>query len=343
MAEENISNEKIRVIVDAMGGDNAPQCTVEGAVDAVREKTGFDVILVGMEDKIKSLLSGKDYPEERISVVNCTEMIEMAESPVEAVRTKKDSSIAVGLRMLRQKEGEAFVSCGNTGAVIAGAQFIVGRIKGIRRSPLATLIPTKKGVSLLIDCGANVDARPEQLVQFAKMGSVYMENVVHVKDPKVGLVNIGAEDEKGNAQVKETMPLLRECDDINFVGSAEARDIPAGDFDVIVCDAFIGNVILKLYEGTGKALVDIIKAGIMTSLRSKIGGLLVKPALKETLKVFDASEYGGAPLLGLKALVVKGHGNSNAKEVKNAILQCMTFYKEDVNSKIKEAVVRSGE
>ena len=188
-----------------------------------------------------------------------------------------------------------------------------------------------------------MDARPDQLVQFAKMGSVYMENVVHVAKPKVGLVNIGAEDEKGNAQVKETMPLLYQCDDINFAGSCEARDIPAGEFDVVVCDAFIGNVILKLYEGTGSTLIDVVKQGMMSSLRSKIGGLLVKPALKETLKKFDASEYGGAPLLGLKAIVVKGHGNSNAKEVKNAILQCMTFYKEDVNSKIKEAISNTGD
>ena len=215
---------------------------------------------------------------------------------------------------------------------------IVGRIKGVERPPLAPLIPTEKGVSLLIDCGANVDARPSHLVQFARMGSIYMEHVIGIKKPRVAIVNIGAEEEKGNALVKETFPLLKACEDINFIGSIEAREIPHGGADVIVSEAFVGNVILKLYEGVGATLISMVKKGMLGSLRSKIGALLVKPALKETLKAFDASQYGGAPLLGLNGLVVKTHGNSKALEVCNSILQCETFAKQQINEKIRESL-----
>ena len=206
----------------------------------------------------------------------------------------------------------------------------------MERAPLAPLIPTKDGVSLLIDCGANVDARSSHLVQFARMGSIYMEHVMGVKNPRVGIVNIGVEEEKGNALVKETYPLLKECKDINFIGSIEARDIPAGAADVIVTEAFVGNVILKLYEGLGATLISKIKGGMMASLRSKAGALLVKPALKKTLKSFDASEYGGAPLLGLKGLVVKCHGNSKEKEFKNSIIQCISFKEQHISERIGE-------
>ena len=215
---------------------------------------------------------------------------------------------------------------------------IVGRIKGVERPPLAPLIPTAKGVSLLIDCGANVDARPSHLVQFAKMGSIYMENIIGKKNPTVGIVNIGAEEEKGNALVKETFPLLKECRDINFVGSVEARDIPAGAVDVVVCEAFVGNVILKLFEGVGGTLISKIKGSMMTSLRTKIGALLVKPALKSTLKDFDASEYGGAPLLGVMKPVIKAHGSSNPKAFKNAIRQARDFAERNLIGEIEAAV-----
>ena len=255
-----------------------------------------------------------------------------------AIRRKKDSSIVVAMNLVKRGEADAFVSAGSSGAVLVGGQVIVGRIKGVERPPLAPLIPTAKGVSLLIDCGANVDARPSHLVQFAKMGSIYMENIIGKKNPTVGIVNIGAEEEKGNALVKETFPLLKECRDINFVGSVEARDIPAGAVDVVVCEAFVGNVILKLFEGVGGTLISKIKGSMMTSLRTKIGALLVKPALKSTLKDFDASEYGGAPLLGLNGLVVKTHGSSTSKEVCNSIIQCVTFKEQQINEKIKAAI-----
>lgn len=244
-----------RVALDAMGGDNAPAEIVKGAAEAVQQRKDIQILLTGREDVIKKELAKYTYPAEQIRIINATEVIETAEPPVKAIRGKKDSSIVVAMKLVKDGEADAFVSAGSTGAVLVGGQVLVGRIKGVERPPLAPLIPTLKGVSLLIDCGANVDARPSHLVQFAKMGSIYMESVMGKKNPTVGIVNIGAEEEKGNALVKETFPLLKACKDINFVGSVEAREIPYGNVDVIVCEAFVGNVILKLYEGVGGALV----------------------------------------------------------------------------------------
>lgn len=333
----------VRVAVDAMGGDNAPAEVVKGAVEAACASDRVKVCLVGREEEIKKELSAYSYPAERVEIVHASEVIETGEPPVIAIRGKKDSSIVKGLNLVKAGECDAFVSAGSTGAVLVGGQVLVGRAKGVERPPLAPLIPTQKGCSLLIDCGANVDARPSHLVQFARMGSIYMENVMGVKNPKVAIVNIGAEEEKGNALVKETYPLLKECRDINFIGSIEARDIPAGLADVIVCEAFVGNVILKLYEGVGGTLIKMVKQGMMTSLRSKIGALLVKPALKKTLKTFDLEEYGGAPLLGLKGLVVKTHGSSKSVEVKNTILQCITFKEQNIIGKISESITKAKE
>lgn len=329
-------DEMTRIAVDAMGGDNAPLEIVKGVVEAVNENSKIKVYLTGLQEVIKKELVQYTYNAEQIEVVNATEVIETAEPPVMAIRKKKDSSIVVALNLVKDGVCDAFVSAGSSGAVLVGGQLIVGRIKGVERPPLAPLIPTETGCSLLIDCGANVDARPSHLVQFAKIGSVYMESVVGISNPKVAIVNIGAEEEKGNALVKETFPLLKNCPEINFIGSIEARDIPAGYADVIVCEAFAGNIILKLYEGVGATLIKKVKAGMMTSLRSKIGALLVKPALKETLKAFSLDAYGGAPLLGLNGLVVKTHGSSKAVEIKNSILQCVTFKEQKINQKIKE-------
>lgn len=330
--------ELVRVAVDAMGGDHAPASTVKGAVDALNKSQEISVFLVGQEDVIKKELEQYTYPKERMTVVPASEIIEMAEPPVMAIRKKKDSSIVVGMKMVHDGAADAFVSAGSTGAVLVGGQLVVGRVKGVERPPLAPLIPTEKGVSLLIDCGASVDARASHLVQFARMGSIYMENILGVKNPKVGIVNIGAEEEKGNALVKETYPLLKNCPEINFIGSVEARDIPAGVADVIVCEAFVGNVILKMYEGVGMALIRKVKSGMLKNLRSKIGALLVKPALKETLKAFDLEQYGGAPMLGLNGLVVKSHGSSSAVEIKNSVLQCIAFKEQKINDKIKEKI-----
>ena len=311
-----------KVVLDAMGGDNAPGEIVKGAVDALAREAGLHIILVGRREDIERELAKYSYDKSRMEIVHAEEVIETAEPPVNAIRKKKDSSIVVGMKMVKEGQADAFVSAGSSGAILVGGQVIVGRIKGVERPPLAPLIPTEKGVSLLVDCGANVDARPSHLVQFAKMGSIYMEHVMGIKNPTVGIVNIGAEEEKS----------------IHFIGSVEAREIPSGQADVIVCEAFAGNIILKLFEGVGNTLIREIKGGMMKNLRSKIGALLVKPALKETLKKFDTAEHGGAPLLGLNGLVVKTHGSSKSKEISNTLVQCVTFKKQKINEKIRESI-----
>ena len=332
-------SETVRVAVDAMGGDNAPGEIVKGAVEAVQAEKDIKVFLVGRQEAVNAELAKYTYDKEKIEVVHAEEVIEMAEPPVNAIRKKKQSSLVIGMNMIKHQEADAIVTAGSTGATLVGGQVLVGRIKGIERPPLAPLVPTEKGVSLLIDCGANVDARPSHLVQFAQIGSIYMENIVGIKNPRVAILNIGAEEEKGNQLVKETFPLLKECPGINFIGSIEAREIPHGGADVIVCEAFAGNIVLKLYEGVAATLLSKVKEGLMSSLRSKIGALLIKPALKQTLKSFDASQYGGAPLLGLNGLVVKTHGSAKAIDVKNSILQCVTFKQQDINGKIKEHII----
>ena len=329
------------VAVDAMGGDYAPLEIVKGAVEAVNEIERLSVILTGPTDKVKAELDKYSFPKERITIAEAPDVITNDEAPVMAIRRKKDSSVVVALNLVKEGKADAFVSAGSTGAVLVGAQLIAGRIKGVERPPLAPLIPTSTGVSLIIDCGANVDARSSHLVQFAKMGSIYMENVVGIKNPRVAIVNIGAEEEKGNMLVKETFPLLKNCPDINFIGSIEAREIPNGGADVIVCEAFVGNVILKLYEGLGTTMIDLIKKGMMSTFRSKIGAWLAKPALKNTLKDFNVEKYGGAPMLGLNSLVVKSHGNSKAVEIKNSIVSCVKFNEKDINGIIKENLFKN--
>ena len=336
-------SEIVKVAVDAMGGDNAPSEVVKGAVQAVEQDSRIKVFLVGQEEVLREEL--KQYPDqgERLEIVPASEVITNDEAPVMAVRRKKDSSIVVGMNLVKNQTADAFVSAGSTGAVLVGAQLVIGRIRGVERPPLAPLIPTTKGVSLLVDCGANVDARPSHLVQFAKMGSLYMEHVVGIKNPRVAIVNIGIEEEKGNMLVKETYPMLKECADINFIGSIEAREIPNGYADVIVCEAFVGNVILKLYEGVSGALMGEIKKGMMSNLRSKLGALLIKPALKKTLKSLDTSDHGGAPMLGLNSLVVKTHGSSKSNEIKNSILQCIAFKEQNISEKIRVNITKTEE
>ena len=336
--------ETFRIVLDAMGGDYAPDYQVEAAVQAAAENPDIRLFLTGIEEKlVESLKRFPDYPKDRITVVPASEVIENSEPPVAAVHKKKDSSLVKGMMMVKHQEADAFVSSGSTGAVLVGGQVLVGRAKGVERPPLAPLIPTNKGAVLLIDCGATVDARPSHLLQFARMGSIYMESVVGVKNPRVAIVNIGAEEEKGNALVKETFPLLKKLKGINFIGSIEARDIPYGMADVVVCEAFVGNIILKLYEGLGTMLLSEVKKGLTSTFISKFGALLAKPALKKTLKNYNMDLYGGAPLLGLKGLVVKTHGSANVTEVKNAILQCIQFSKEQVNEKIASLILEDRE
>ena len=333
----------VRVAVDAMGGDNAPKCMVEGAVNALAQAENIQVLLVGNTQAVEQELSGKEWDKNRLKVVPAASVISTDEPPVEAIRKKKDSSMVIGLNMIRNGEADAFVSCGSTGALLVGGQTIAGRVKGVKRPPLAALIPTTEGVTLLADSGANVDARPEHLVSFARMGSIYMSDVLGVKNPRVGLLNIGAEEEKGNALTKETYQILKGLDDLNFIGNIEARDVPYGKCDVLVCDAFAGNIALKMYEGVATALLKEIKSALYSSLSGKLGGLLIKPSLKGVLKKFDATAYGGAPLLGLRGLVVKAHGSATEKEVCNAILQCVSFTEAGIAGKIEKSLTAEEE
>lgn len=330
--------KSITIAVDAMGGDNAPVEIVKGVVAAVNNNKAVKVKLVGIEDRINEELGQYTYDRDRIQVINATEVIETAEHPVNAIRRKKDSSMVVAMNLVKDGEADAFISAGSTGAVLVGSQAIIGRISGVKRPPLAPVLPTVKGPTILVDCGANVDSRPDHLVLFAKMGAIYSEYVLGIKNPKVGIANNGAEEEKGNQLVKETFPLLKECKSINFIGSVETKDIPQGNADVVVCDGFVGNAILKMYEGVGTTLISEIKNAMLSSFRGKLGALLVKPSLKKVLKKYDATEYGGAPLLGLNGLVVKSHGSSTAKEIQKSVEQCISFVESDINSKIKEVL-----
>jgi len=336
--------ELVKVALDAMGGDNAPRAIVQGAIEAVKAREELFVYLVGQTEAIKAELNKySGYDEKRVEIVEAPDIITNDEAPVDAIRHKDNSSVVKALYLVKNGQADAIVSAGSTGALLVGGQLIIGRIKGVRRSPLAPLIPTLDGVSLLLDCGANVDAKAVDLVQFAKMGSIYMENIMGVKNPKIGLVNIGVEEEKGNALVKETYPMLKNSNDINFIGSVESREIPYGAADVIVTEAFVGNVIIKLYEGVAGALLKRVKEGFKSTPVSMMGAALAKPALKKTLKGFSIKEYDGAPMLGLKALVVKSHGNSDYVEIKNSLIQCIDFKKQRINEKIEENISANSE
>ena len=332
---------KIKIAIDAMGGDNAPSEIVKGAVAAL-ESHDINLALLGAEDQISTELSKLSYPKERVEIVNCTEVIGVDESPAVAIKQKKDSSLVVGFNLLKKGEADALVSAGSTGALLAGATLIVGRIPGIERPALATLLPTEKGFTFMLDSGANVDCKPSYLLQFARMGSLYMENVLGIKSPKVGLVNIGSEKEKGNQMVKEAYVLL-EGSGLNFTGNIEARDIPSGVCDVIVCDGFVGNVILKYMEGFAKSMFSMLKKELMSDSISKLGALLSKKAFGRLRASFDYSEVGGAPILGLKALVVKAHGSSDARAIKGAVRQSVMFAENDIVNKIKSSNPAKGE
>jgi phosphate:acyl-[acyl carrier protein] acyltransferase len=335
---EIVMSDTIRIAIDTIGGDNGSEFFVKAAVQETNNNPDLKIILTGHEDELCDYLDAEEYDKDRIEVINTEEEISLHEKPVEAVRKKKDSSLVVAMNLVKEGKADAVISAGSSGAVLAGGLFIVGKPKCVKRAPLATLVPTTGAPSLLLDCGANVDAKPEVLVQFAKMGYIYMESVVGVENPKVAIVNIGAEEEKGNALVKETIPLLKECKDINFIGCIESREIPFGKADVILTEAFVGNVIVKFYEGVAKMILGEVKGAIKSSSRGKIGGLLVKKPLLKMKSKFSASNKGGAPLLGLNGLVVKIHGNSKEEEVISAIEQCTAFIENDVSGKIVRGI-----
>lgn len=308
----------MRIVLDAMGGDFAPQVPVEGAVLAVSDFDDIHVILTGMEDQIRAELAKYDYPKDRISVVHTTEIIDMDESPATAIRQKKDSSIVVGATLVKKGEAQAFVSAGSTGACMAASLLKIGRVPGVNRPPIATVFPNVKDQTLVLDGGANVDIGPEELVQFAVMGSIFAEEILKKKNPKVGLLNIGEEEHKGNKLTHETYPLLQKAP-INFIGNVEGRDIFKGGVDVVVCDGFVGNIVLKTTEGVADAIFTILKEEIMKSATGKVGALLLKSAFGGLKKRMDYTEYGGAPLLGLKGISIISHGSSNAWAIRNAL------------------------
>ena len=327
----------MKLIIDAYGGDNAPGEIVKGTVDSLNSSDGFSVIFTGKKDGIQAELDKYEYPKDRVEIADAPDVILMEDHPVEAVRKKKESSMVVGLNLLKEKKGDAFISCGSTGACLAGATFIVGRIKGVLRPALAPVLPNKNNGVLLIDCGANMDCKPAALAQFAVMGSAYMEKVMGVENPRVGLANVGTEDTKGNEVTKETFALIRGQNAVNFTGNAEGRDL-IDRVDVMVADGFTGNLMLKSMEGFGSYVMEIMKSSFTETLRCKIGAALLMPALKKLKKSLDYNAYGGAPFLGVEGIVIKGHGSNKAKGVSATISQAVKMVQADIVSVIKENI-----
>ncbi len=334
-SRENRS-EKMKIVIDAMGGDNAPHSTVEGAILAAKRFQDVEIILVGQEEQLKKVQTS-DFPS-NISIKNATEVILTEEEPVKAVRRKKDSSMVVAARMVKEKEADAMITAGNTGAFMTSGLLIAGRIKGVDRPALAPVLPTtgKNGV-LILDVGANMDPTPENLVQYALMGKIYAEQVLGITNPRVGLLNVGTEDTKGNDLMKKTFPLLKELP-INFVGNVEAREVPQGACDVLVCDGFTGNVVLKLSEGLASSIFKLLKIEFTRTFLSKIAALILKPGLKHLKDGMDYTEVGGAPLLGVDGGFIKAHGSSNAKAMMNAVRQARTFLNNNVLERISEEI-----
>ena len=327
----------IHIYLDAMGGDNAPQCTVEGAKEALRVDKDLKITLGGPKAEIEKLLTDCADIRDRLAIDDCTEIITNHDAPVMAIRQKKQSAQVKGMLLVREKGADGFVSAGSTGATLAGGMFRLGRIEGVERPALAPLLPNGKGFFCLIDCGANVDCLPQYLPQFGVMGAAYLKAVRGIENPRVGLVNIGAEAEKGNALAKAAYPLMEKAP-FNFVGNIEGRDITADLADVVVCDGFSGNLILKFMEGVAGTLLGMIKKEIYADTRSKIGGLLAKPAFKRVKKAMDYTEVGGAPLLGVRGVVVKAHGSSNAHAIACAIRQAVLMVRKNLVESIEKEI-----
>lgn len=327
----------MKIAIDGMGGDNAPQAVIAGIVEAIKEYNNIEVYITGPEMTINTELSKYDYPKEKVKVIDAKEVISPNEHPVMAVRRKKESSIVKALQLVKDGTCDAIISAGSTGAFLAGCTLIVGRIKGVERPALAPIMPGRRGNFMIVDVGANVDCKPAFLVQFAKMGKIYYQKVFKESNPSIGLINIGAEEEKGNELTKATFKLLKEDTSINFKGNIEPRYIPTGDTNILVSDGFVGNTALKMYEGSASSILGIIKDEVLkSSVISKMGVLLLKPVLKRIMKKFDYKEYGGAPFLGVDGICIKAHGSSDSKAFKNAIRQTKIFYENDVLKELKK-------
>ncbi len=326
----------MRIALDGMGGDNAPKVIVDGAVEAAKEN-GFEIVLVGVRDLIEKELSRhRPYPT-NITVHHASEVVEMHESPAVSIRKKKDSSINVMVNLAKEKQVDAIVSAGNTGAVVCAATLGLRPIEGVERSGIAVVIPTLKGETLLIDVGANIDAKPKHLLQYAIMGHVYSKYILGKKSPRIGLLNIGEEESKGTEFVKETFKLLEQSN-LNFIGNAEGKDIFTGKCDVTVCDGFIGNIVLKVSESMAETIGQMLRRELNKGILTKLGAFLSKPAFRNLKKETDYSEYGGAPLLGIDGICIIGHGSSTAKAIKNAIRVAGQFVVHHVNKHIMDAI-----
>lgn len=328
----------MKIAVDGMGGDNCPSAIVEGCILAVKE-FNVDIIITGHENELQKELAKYEYPTEKIKIIDAKEVISLNEPPVMAIRRKKESSMHKAIMLVKNGEADAVVSAGSTGAFLAGGTLLIGRIKGIDRPALAPVMPGKNAPFMVIDCGANAECKPINLVQFGIMGKIYSENILNINNPSVGLVNIGQEEEKGNELTKTAHKLLKDAP-VNFVGNVEPRDIPTGDVNVLVCDGFVGNTILKTYEGVAFNIFSIIKSEIMGSFTGKVGGILLKPIFKNIKKRFDYKEYGGAAFIGVNGICIKAHGSSDGIAIKNAIRQAIKFYDGKVIEKIKNDVER---
>lgn len=329
----------MKIAIDLMGGDLGLSSNLKGCVDAIKEYN-IEMIFVGKEELIKEELKKYDLEKNSYSIVDAKEVISNEEKAGMAILRKKESSMVKALNLVKEGEAQAVISAGSTGALLSGATLLVGRINGIKRPALAPVMPTIDGVAVLIDAGANVDSKPEYLRQFGLMGSIYAEKVIGIKNPKVGLANIGEEPEKGNELVKQAYGLLKDSD-INFIGNLEVRDVFTGKADVIVCDGFVGNTILKTAEGAAKMILKLLKKSLMGSLKSKIGALILKNNFKSLKKELDYSEYGGAPLLGVKGGVIKAHGSSDSNAIKNAIRQAKIYCDNDVTGMIAYAIEKT--
>ncbi|MBU5677383.1 phosphate acyltransferase PlsX [Alkaliphilus sp. MSJ-5] len=330
----------MKIVIDAMGGDNAPSVTVEGAIEAVKSYD-VNIILTGNQPMIENELAKYDYPREKIEIIHCSEQITNEDKPVISIRKKKDSSMVVGLKLVKENKADAIISAGNTGALLAGGLLLLGRIKGIDRPALAPVYPTTKGISVLIDGGANADCKPRNFLEFGVMGSIYAEKVIGIKKPKVCTVNIGIEEEKGSDVVKAAHNLCKDAS-FNFKGNVEARDIPSGYADVILCDGFTGNVILKLTEGLASSIFGLLKEEFVKNTFRKIGALLLKSGLRDFKKRFDYTEYGGAPFLGVNGVLIKAHGSSDGKAIKNAVRQAIKFVDNNIIEDITTEITSLG-
>ncbi|TNF55767.1 phosphate acyltransferase PlsX [bacterium] len=319
----------MRIALDAMGGDHAPAATVEGAIKAVNESHSLSVILVGNEKEIKKELKNKKHPRSSILIEHASQIVEMDEPPLTALRRKKDSSIKIAVDLVKQGHADAMVSAGNSGAVMATALLLLRKLHGVERPAIAAVMPTLKGLFILIDAGANVDCKAKHLLQFAIMGQAYAKSIFDVRSPRVGLLGIGEEDVKGNELTKEVFQLLKGSG-INFIGNIEGKNIFMGDADVVVCDGFVGNIALKISEGLAEAMRKMLKREISDKTTGKIGYVLLKDAFKRFKKRTDYSEYGGAPLLGISKPCIISHGRSSSKAIKNAIKIASEFHKKKV-------------